>query len=159
VSVLELMLMALTVYRLARLVVKDTLPPVLWLRDRLVGGWRPLTQGEWEQIRAKAAQQNRVTLVDRLGSQADDHASQPVLAGRMFGPLSSIDGVDNRYLTRVSWSPHWLAELLSCPWCVGGWLAGAVTAATDLTVGVPLPWLSGFAVWAAGSWLASRSWT
>lgn len=148
---LELVLMALTVYRLARLVVKDTLPPVLWLRDRLVGGWRPLTQGEWEQIRAGTAVNNR-------GKKPLDQAPEKVITARMFGPLQAIDGTENRYLTRVSWSPHWLAELLSCPWCVGGWLAGAVTAATDITVGVPLPWLSGFAVWAAGSWMASRSW-
>lgn len=39
-------LLSLTVYRATRLVVSDTFPPVLWLRDRIAGGWRPLTEAE-----------------------------------------------------------------------------------------------------------------
>lgn len=43
---LLLLVMSLAVYRLTRLVVEDVFPPVLWLRDRLAGGWRPLAGGE-----------------------------------------------------------------------------------------------------------------
>ena len=43
---LLLVLMSLAVYRLTRLTVEDTFPPVLWVRDRLAGGWRPLAGGE-----------------------------------------------------------------------------------------------------------------
>lgn len=43
---LTLVLMALATYRISRLVVKDTFPPVLWIRDRLAGGWRPMTSEE-----------------------------------------------------------------------------------------------------------------
>lgn len=38
--------MVLASYRLTRLVTKDTFPPILWLRDRLAGGWREATQSE-----------------------------------------------------------------------------------------------------------------
>ena len=37
-------LLCLTAYRATRLLIKDTFPPVLWLRDNLVGGWRPTTE-------------------------------------------------------------------------------------------------------------------
>lgn len=36
---LLLLVMALATYRGTKLIVEDTFPPVLWLRDRLVGGW------------------------------------------------------------------------------------------------------------------------
>lgn len=38
--------LCLASYRLTRLVVRDTFPPVLWLRDVLAGGWRPPTEAE-----------------------------------------------------------------------------------------------------------------
>lgn len=127
-----LILMALTTYRLTRLIVKDTLPPVLWLRDGLAGGWRPMTGAEWAQFRVKSA--------------------EPLWQIRV------IDKVENRYVYRWSWSPEWLAELWSCPWCVSGWIAGAVTAVTDITIGLPAPVLQGVAVWALGAVAASREW-
>lgn len=43
---LLLIVMALSTYRGTRLVVADTFPPVLWARDRVAGGWRPLAGGE-----------------------------------------------------------------------------------------------------------------
>lgn len=124
--------MALTAYRATRLITKDTFPPVLWLRDRLVGGWRPLTDPEWALIRAGQRDQIK--------------------------PTQDIDGVGSRYLTRKSWSPYWLAELLSCPWCASAYVSGALTLAVDLTVGLSVPWLVGPAVWALAALLASRDW-
>lgn len=128
-----LILLSLTVYRLTRLITKDTLPPVLWLRDHISGGWRPLTAQEWDRLRAKGSKIN----------------------WRHQG----IDGVENRYVYRWSWSPYWLAELWSCPWCVSGWIAGAVTAVTDIAVGMPYPWLMGMSAWALGALMASREYT
>lgn len=120
-------------YRATRLIVKDTFPPVLWLRDRLAGGWRPLTDKEWEQTR---------------------DTSKPAL----FQP-KDIEGKGAcRYLTRVKWSPFWLAELISCPWCASAYISGALVGITDCVVGIQWPWLMGGAVWAGGSLLASRSW-
>ncbi len=46
---LLLIVMSLATYRLTRLTVRDTFPPVLWVRDRLAGGWRPLTEPEMEK--------------------------------------------------------------------------------------------------------------
>lgn len=133
--------MILANYRASRLAVKDTFPPVLWLRDRLAGGWRPLTDKEQETY--------------PIGHTPDDdhYVRHPKL-----GTVMRIDGQVNRYVRRASWSPYWLADLVSCPWCVSGWLAAALTAAVDVTVGVPAPFLVWGAVWAASALIASREW-
>ncbi|MFJ8538174.1 DUF1360 domain-containing protein [Streptomyces sp. NPDC093591] len=127
---LLLIMLSLATYRLTRLVVEDTFPPVLWLRDRLVGGWRPLTEAEWEHVRSKGVPWK----------------------------TQAIDGVENRWVERKKWSPYWLAELLSCPWCASGWVALALTAGTWAVVGLPVPLLVWFAVWAAGALIAAQDW-
>jgi len=137
---LLLIVMALATYRLTRLVTEDTFPPVLWLRDRLVGGWRPLTLKESEA------------------------APLPVLGdgetatNALFGAVMMADGEAHRYVNRVRWVPHWLTELLSCPWCASGWVALVVTAGTWAAVGLPVPLLVWPAVWAAGALLAAQEW-
>jgi hypothetical protein len=128
-----LILLSLTVYRLTRLITKDTLPPVLWLRDHISGGWRPMTDQEWAQFRVKPS-------------------AAP-------WPFKGTGDDTIRYVYRWSWSPYWLAELWSCPWCVSAWIAGAVTAVTDITVGMPYPWLMGMSAWALGALMASREYT
>jgi hypothetical protein len=129
---LLLVLMVFTVFRLTRLVTTDDFPPVLALRDHLAGGWRPMTEPEWLL----------------LAKPRDAGAPEP-FAHR------DINKVENRFVVRAAWSPHWLAELITCPWCTSGWLAGAVTAATALTTSLPAPWLAGPAVWGAAALLAS----
>lgn len=37
-------------------------------------------------------------------------------------------------------------ELITCPWCLGSWVAGAVVLAVDVAVGLPLPLLQWGAV-------------
>lgn len=133
---LLLVVMSLAVYRLTRLVIADTFPPVLWLRDRLVGGWRPMTDKEWDHLRSQA----------KLGEP------KPWLIA------SAEEGDDRRWVERASWSPYWLADLLSCPWCASGWIALAVTAGVWATVGLPVPLLVWPAVWAAGALIASQEW-
>lgn len=129
---LLLLTMALVTYRATRLITTDDFPPLLWVRDRVCGGWRPMTQQELDAWR-------------RDGST---------------GPYAPEDhsGVMTKYVRRASWVPYWLSKLVSCAWCASGWVAGLVTLATDLAVGVPDPWLAGAAVWAAGALLASREW-
>ena len=127
---LLLVVMSLAVYRGTRLVVEDTFPPVLWVRDRLAGGWRPLTEAE----RARAAT-----------------VSPPWL-------MQDVDGEASRYVYRWPWVPQWLADLLSCPWCASGWVAAGVTAGAWATVGLPVPLLVWAAVWAAGALLAAQEW-
>jgi len=138
---LLLLMMSLATYRGTKLVVEDTFPPVLWLRDRLVGGWRPLTEQELDSH----------TLLD-LPSD-DVAAPHPTL-----GSVMRIDGQINRYVPRSRWSPYWLAELLSCPWCASGWIAAGVTAGTWATAGLPVPVLVWGAVWAAGALIAAQEW-
>lgn len=120
--------MILAVYRLTRLAVRDTFPPVLWLRDHIAGGWRPLTPGE---------------------------LAAPMSAP-WRSQQQEIDGVMSRYVVRWKHSPQWLADLASCVWCASGWITGAVTAATALTTSLPNPWLVGPAVWGGAVWLLDR---
>lgn len=123
-------LLALGSYRLTRLMVKDDFPPVLWARDRIAGGWRPLTSKEKEAPTAVSWRNQ----------------------------TQEIDGVLNRYMIRKSWSPHWLADLITCPWCASGWVSGSLVLLAMFTVGLPAPFFVWLAVWAVSSLLASRSW-
>lgn len=123
---LLLFLLSLGTYRLTRLVVLDTFPPILWARDRLVGGWREVTEQERE-------------------------------AGISDGTDSEGDSL--KYNVPVSWSPFWLRELLSCPWCASGWLAGLLVGSTAVVSSVPLPALFWLASWALGALLASQEWS
>ena len=127
---LLLAVMSLTVFIVTHLIVNLDFPPVLWLRDRVVGGWRPLTMAE---------QGAPMSASWRCQSEV-------------------IDGEVNRWIDRTPWVPFFFAELMSCPWCVGAWIALAVTAGASFTVSVPSPVLMGFATWALGSLLASRDW-
>jgi hypothetical protein len=121
------LLLSACTYRATRLITKDTFPPVLWVRDRLAGGWRKLTEAEAEY----------------LWEDPD---------------VREIDGVRKRYLIRAKWSPFWLAELITCPWCASAYVSGAMVGITDCVTGVQWPWLMGGAVWAGASLLASRDW-
>jgi len=143
---LLIILLVLAVYRLTRLIVKDTFPPVLWLRDHLVGGWRPLTEAEWRIIR------HRESVVGKaLGAFSPvPFVMKDVDHGN--GPVAS------RWVDRWRWVPDWLADLLSCPWCASGWVSLVVVAVTCVVVGVPLPILVWLAVWAAGSLIAAQRW-
>jgi len=136
-TALLFVLLVLTVYRLTRLITTDDFPPVLWVRDRLAGGWRPLTMSE------NRAYSNAKALNDPEGPSF---------------VTTEINGVTHRWVNRSDWSPDWLAELITCPWCASGWASSAVVLATDLTVGLPVPWLYGVAVWGAAALLASRKW-
>lgn len=133
---LLLLVMSLAVYRLTRLVVEDVFPPVLWLRDRLAGGWRALTSVEQRTLTVlpadKALELRRVWSVDEDG--------------------------ESRYVYRWRLVPQWIADLLSCPWCASGWIAAGVTAGTWAVAGLPVPLLVWPAVWAAGALLAAQEW-
>lgn len=136
------LVLALAVARLTRLVVKDTFPPVLWVRDRLAGGPRKPTRAE--------------TYHDNYPNDLEPGVSRlvPGLRGVWYlGP----DGDVLVHRAPVTWAPHWLGELITCPWCASGWIAGALILATDITVGLPVPWLTGLAAWGVGAWLAANT--
>lgn len=138
-----LVCLVLAAYRLTRLVVKDTFPPVLWVRDRLAGGPRKPTRAELYH--------------EHYPNDLEPGVSRavPGLAGVWY--LDDDLGVVV-HRSNVGWSPHWLAELITCPWCASAYVSGTLTAATDLTCGLPVPWLVGLAVWAGSALLASREW-
>lgn len=139
---LLLIVMALATYRGTRLVVEDTFPPVLWVRDRLAGGWRPLTlkEQEQEQYPLPVLEEGQSATMARLGG------------------VTVIDGEMNRYVQRWKRSPYWLADLVSCPWCASGWVAAGVTAGVWAVVGLPVPVLVWGAVWAVGGLIAGQEW-
>lgn len=123
-EIVLLVFLVLVAYRATRLIVKDTFPPVLWLRDRLAGGWRPMTSFE----------------------TADQ------------GATAEIGGITHLWVNRVSWSPDWLADLITCPWCASAYVSGALVLIADCVIGIQWPWLMGGAVWAGSSLIASKEW-
>lgn len=137
---LLLLVMSLATYRLTRLLVEDTFPPVLWVRDRLAGGWRPLTLKEQETKRLPVVEEGQAVTMAGLGQ------------------VRLVEGELHRYVRRWRWSPFWLADLLSCPWCASGWVALVVTAGVWATVGLPVPLLVWLAVWAVGALIAAQEW-
>jgi hypothetical protein len=130
---LLLIVMSLATYRLTRFVVEDVFPPMLWMRDRLAGGWRDATQRE-----------------------LNDQSWLPMAGREQI--FREIDGVPSRYVYRWNWVPQWLADLVSCPWCASGWIAAGVAAGTWAVVGLPVPVLVWLATWAAGALLAGQEW-
>lgn len=136
----QLAVMSLTAYRLTRLLVKDTLPPVLWLRDRLAGGWRKFTLEEYRSI--------------LLPVDWDGHTITTVRGLVM----RNDEGDSLLWINKQAWSPYWLAELITCPWCASAYISGCVVGVTDLTAGVRWPWAMAGAVWALAALLASREW-
>ncbi len=53
-----------------------------------------------------------------------------------------------RLRSRLSAPGGWRAYLLSCPWCMGAWVALGVTLGTEAWYGLPAPLL----VWPAVAW-------
>lgn len=124
-----LTLMSLSAYRLTRLVVKDDFPPILWVRDHLVGGWREMTESE------------RQSPGDWVAA-TDEESGEPL-----------------RKTERARWVPAWLAALLSCSWCASGWLSLGIVLGADVWLSVPTPVFMWGAVWALSALLAAQDWT
>ena len=127
--------MSLATFILTKLIVDLDFPPVLWLRDRVVGGFRPLTLAEQAKLNNPRAQ-HKVTEWD----------------------IHLINGEDHLWKTRSKKIPMFFAELMSCPWCTSGWVALGVVAGTWATVGLPAPVLMWLATWALGALMAQHEW-
>jgi hypothetical protein len=129
-------------YRLTRLIIRDTFPPVLWIRDRLAGGWRKLTDAEWRYVRG----------------HGKDNAFDLLKGERPAFQVTEVDGETNRWVERAKWSPDWLAELITCPWCASAYVSGALVGITDCVIGIQWPWLMGISVWAVAAPVTARNW-
>lgn len=55
-----------------------------------------------------------------------------------------------RLRSRLAAHGDWQDYLLSCPWCMGAWVALALTLATEAWRGLPAPLL----VWPAVAWVS-----
>lgn len=136
-------LLCLAAYRLTRLVTRDTFPPVLWLRDRLAGGPRQPSRAELYH--------------PSYPNDLEPGCSRAVPGLKGIWYLGN-DGETLVHRAPVSWSPHWLGELITCPWCASAYVSGALVAVTDVVYGLPVPWLTGLAVWAVAALLAGQEW-
>ena len=75
-----------------------------------------------------------------------------------FPPIAAVRrvlaGDPDENVRRARWSPEWLAELVTCPWCMSVWVAGGLTLIIDIVHGLPLPLLWWPAVAAAAVWIS-----
>ena len=87
----------LAVYRLTRLVVSDTFPPVRALRERVLARW-PSEDTEF------------------TGEWVTHTAGEPTTpTGTALYPVDST--------TYAALYPHWIGELVTCAWCASVWVA------------------------------------
>jgi hypothetical protein len=78
----------------------------------------------------------RWATLNRLASIRTDEGERIVLEEHELGRL-----------------PLWrkkLYDLLSCPYCITGWVSAGAVALATVWVPVPLPWFTWLAVWAGG---------
>lgn len=73
---------------------------------------------------------------------------------RLVAVDTILDKPRDWLLVRV---PGYIETLITCPWCLGSWVAFGVTWATDAVVGLRMPVLAALGaavvVGALGSWL------
>jgi hypothetical protein len=72
---------------------------------------------------------------------------------RLVAEDAITEGLRERLLEQT---PERTRELIECPWCLGSWLAFAVTLAVDLVIGIPAPVLVGLAAAAVVGWVAEN---
>lgn len=123
---LLLIVLSLAAYRLTRLAVKDTFPPILRVRCAIMLRGMPFKEA-WE---------NGCHAVLMRGGKLDQAKYDRALT-----------------LYRPSW--EWLADLVTCHWCASGWISLGLVLGTAWWYSLPAPVLIWFAVWAAGAWLAN----
>ena len=101
---IEWLIDALAVYRLTRLVTKDSFPPILRAREWLLRRWpsedTELGESEWSE---------------HLSGWVEVPRPEGVRAWEW----------ERRW---VPVEPHWLGELITCVYCASIWLAGLVVA-------------------------------
>jgi hypothetical protein len=136
-----LLLMTGAAYRLTRLITKDDFPPVLWVRDRLAGGWRPPTTKEQHHPEFPTGELEEGSLTNISG----------------LGMFTLSDGEIQIYARKASWSPYWLADLVSCPWCASAYVSLGLTVAEQQWGGVTLSGMHWTLVW-LGVWAGSAQW-
>ena len=116
---LLLVLMSVATYRITRLVTTDTLPPALWVRDRLAGGWREAEDHE-----------TPTDVIDGVPSVYNKRAGwSPYWVGKLI----TCNWCASAYVAAGVVGTVWVVDGLPLPgllW-VSVWGAGALLAAQD----------------------------
>lgn len=73
-------------------------------------------------------------------------------------PTDTVGGVPSVYHYRAQWSPAWLGELITCPWCASAYVSAAVVGASWAMYGLPAPVLVWLGVWALGALISAQEW-
>ena len=100
---LVLVVDVLAAFRITRLISRDSWPPIKAVRDWLLRRW-PSADAEYPDVDVKAT-------------------------GRDEGVLATGVAVFSSGGRWLAVRPHWLGELVTCPWCAGFWVSVAVVAA------------------------------
>lgn len=138
----QLSALSLATFILTKLIVDLDFPPVLWIRDRVIGGWR----------RPTLAEQHHPSY------PTGELAEHAIRAVHDLGTFCLIDGEIHIWRSRSRRVPLFFSELMSCPWCVSGWVSLAVVSGTWGLLSLPVPVLMWPAVWALGALLAQHEW-
>lgn len=116
---LLLVLMSVATYRITRLVTTDTLPPALWIRDRLAGGWREAEDHE--------------TPTDVIDGVPSVYNKRAPWSTHWVGKLITCNWCASAYVAAGVVGTVWVVDGLPLPgllW-VSVWGAGALLAAQD----------------------------
>lgn len=106
---LDLLIDLLAVYRLTRLVTTDVFPPILAVRGWILRRW-PDEETQFGDSEVQVIEELDQAVVGKV----------PVVPYKMGWWVAA--------------RPHWLGELITCPWCASVWLAGAVALVRDFTI-------------------------
>ncbi len=131
--------LSLATFILTKLVVDLNFPPVLWIRDRVVGGWRSPTLAQ--------------TYHPDYPVGELEEGGVKVLSTEIY---TLSDGEIQVWATRSTLVPYFFAELMSCPWCTAGWLSAGLVTGTWAVTGLPVPLLLWPSTWALGALLAQH---
>lgn len=115
---LRLLIDALACWRLTRLVVADTFPPILWARERIVARFTrvvPIYEQRWKPLPV-------------LDLDPSDQGHPLLLEPQTSEMEMVVIGHQDK--------PGALAELVECPHCSSVWLGFGIVAAESLFPGV-----------------------
>lgn len=56
--------------------------------------------------------------------------------------LIAVDSITSTPRLKLIKPGSWLDTLVSCPWCLGSWIAFGITAWVALAYDLPYPWLA-----------------
>lgn len=99
-TALWLIVTALAAYRVTRLLIRDDFPPVMAVRSWLLDRW----PGD-------------LTVFDP--SEVDVRAMTVHATGVPVAPIED----DDLGTLFVAVAPHWIGNLIECPWCLGFWVS------------------------------------